>query len=100
MLARRSLLLGVLAAAVTAAAPPAKADVYVRIGPPAPRFERIPPPPLGPHRWVWVPGYWRWDGGRYIWFGGRYMRRTRGYWSPGYWAHRPRGWIWIDGGWH
>jgi hypothetical protein len=98
MLARRSMLLGVLAAAVTAAAP-AEADVYVRIGPPAPRFERIPPPPHGPHRWVWVPGYWRWDGYRYFWFGGRYVRHG-GYWRSGYWVHRPRGWIWIDGGWH
>jgi len=102
MLARRALLVGGVALALAAAVPQAEAntDVYVRIGPPAPRYERIPPAPVGPHRWVWTPGYWRWYGGRYVWVGGRYMQRAHGDWRPGRWEHRSGGWIWIGGGWH
>ena len=99
-LARRTMLMGALAVALTAVAPAANADVYVRIGPPAARAEVIPPRPVGPHRWVWVPGYWRWNGHRYVWIGGQYVRRAHGYWRPGHWDHRPGGWIWIGGGWY
>jgi hypothetical protein len=35
----------------------ANAQVYVRIGPPAPRVERRPPPPSPRH--VWVDGFYR-----------------------------------------
>lgn len=100
MLTRRTLLLGSFALALTAAAPQADANVYVRIGPPPLRVEPVPPPPVGPHRWVWTPGYWRWNGHRYVWIGGRYVQRAHGYWRPGRWEHRPGGWIWIGGGWH
>jgi|SRR5215831_20412109 len=98
---RRTLLLGAFAAALSAAAPMAQAhtDVYVRIGPPAPRYEPIPPRPVGPYRWVWTPGYWHWDGGHYIWYRGRYVQRAHGDWRAGYWDHRPGGWVWVGGGW-
>src|SRR5262245_46605309 len=100
MLARRSVLLGALAVAMSAAALPADADVYVRIGPPPPRVEAIPAPPVGPHRWVWMVGYWRWDGHGYVWARGRYVRREHGAWRAGHWEHRPRDWVWVGGGWH
>jgi hypothetical protein len=99
-LSRRTMLTGALAAALTAAAPQAKADVYVRIGPPAAHVEVIPPPPVGPHRWVWVPGYWQWNGDRYIWYRGEYIRWAHGNWRPGHWEHRPGGWVWFGGGWY
>ena len=99
-LSRRTMLTGAFAAALIAVAPQANADVYVRIGPPAARVEVVPPPPVGPHRWVWVPGYWRWNGDRYIWFRGQYIRRTHGNWRPGHWDHRPGGWVWYGGGWY
>lgn len=99
-LTRRFILFGSLALAMTALAPQADADVYVRIGPPAARVEVVPPPPVGPHRWVWVPGYWRWNGNRYVWLPGQYVRRTHGNWRSGYWAHRPGGWVWIGGRWY
>lgn len=41
------------------------AQVYVRVGPPAPIVERRPPPPE--RGYVWVGGYHRWDGARYVW---------------------------------
>jgi len=98
-LARRLLLAGAFASAVAALAAPADADVFVRVGPPAPRYEPIPPVPAGPHRWIWTPGYWRWDGARYIWAPGRYVWREHGNWRPGYWDHRPGGWVWVEGRW-
>jgi len=94
---------GIVALTLAAVAPlsPANADanVYVRIGPPAPRYEAIPAPPVGPHRWVWMPGYYRWDGHHYNWERGRYAQRDHGNWRAGHWEHRHSGWIWVEGGW-
>lgn len=75
-------------------APPASAATHVAVGisigtpPPAPRFERMPPPRPG---YVWAPGHWRWDA------------RARGYvWMGGYWIHARPGWhyhpaAWVQG---
>lgn len=49
------------------------AQVYVRVGPPAPIVERRPPPPE--RGFVWIGGYHRWDGERYVWVPGRWDRR-------------------------
>jgi hypothetical protein len=38
----------------------AHAEIYVRVGPPAPVYERHGPPPRP--GWVWRAGYHRWDG--------------------------------------
>ncbi|MFC6646639.1 YXWGXW repeat-containing protein [Granulicella cerasi] len=74
----------------------ADAQIAVRIGPPPPRREVIPPPRPG---YVWHPGYHRWDGGRYVWVPGEYAvpPRPGAYWVPGHWAHRPGGYVWIEG---
>ena len=64
---------------------PAQADVYVRFGPPAPRYEAVPVMPPG---WVWVPGYWNWSGHRYVWVRGRRVH-----------AHPGRHWVqprWVE----
>jgi len=55
---------GSLAAGV---ATPATADIYVRIAPPAPRYEAVPVVRPG---WEWAPGYWNWSGRRYVWVKG------------------------------
>jgi hypothetical protein len=77
----------------------AYADVYVRVGPPRPLYERrLPPPGAG---YVWTPGYHRWDGRSYLWVPGRYVLppRPRAVWVPARWVHRPGGWVFIEGHW-
>src|SRR5262249_19226679 len=98
-LARRAALLAALALTAAAITSPANADVYVRVGPPPDRYEVMPPPPPGPHRWVWTRGHWRWDGHRYAWAHGRYIERAHGDWRPGHWEHRHDGWFWVEGAW-
>lgn len=84
---------------IALAAGSANAQVYVRIGPPAPRVERRPPPPSPRH--VWVAGFYRWDGRAYVWAPGYWARPPRPHarWVPGHWAHRRRGYIWVEGHW-
>lgn len=98
-LALAGLTLGMLGGAFLAALP-AGAQVYVRVGPPPPRVERIPPPP-GP-AYAWDRGHWRWDGHRYVWVRGRYLHRPRGVarWIPGHWARTANGRsFWVPGHW-
>ena len=80
------------------AASHAGAQVVVRIGPPAPVHEVIPPPREG---YVWQPGYHRWDGNRYVWVPGAYAAPPRPHaaWIPGHWSHRGGGYVWVDGHW-
>src|SRR6202012_3896820 len=68
-----SLKVGLAAALIgTAFAPSlAGAQVYVRVGPPRPIYERRPPPPRP--GWAWQAGYHRWDGRRYVWVPGAYV---------------------------
>jgi len=91
--------LGTAFLGIALAAGAANAQVYVRIGPPAPRVERRPPPPTRRH--VWVDGFYRWDGRAYVWAPGYWAvpPRARARWVPGHWAHRRRGYYWIDGRW-
>ncbi len=92
-------LLGTTFLGIALAAGAANAQVYVRIGPPAPRVERRPPPPTLRH--VWVDGFYRWDGRAYVWAPGYWTvpPRARARWVPGHWAHRRRGYYWIEGHW-
>jgi len=72
----------------------------LRIPPPAPRPEAIPPRPV---RWaVWIPGHWVWNygAGCWVWSPGYWHRRPRGVaWIPGHWQDRTGVWIWIEGHW-
>ena len=84
-------------------APPAAAQVSIGVGvgiaPPAPRFERVPPPRVG---YVWAPGYWRWDGyaRHHVWVGGYWVRSRPGYhYRPAYWVHGHGGWRFHQGYW-
>ena len=73
--------------------------LYVRVGPPAPVYERSIASP-GPG-YVWVPGYYRWDGRAYNWAPGTWVRppRARARWVPGHWVQTRRGWYYVDGRW-
>lgn len=64
---------------------PASAQIYVRVGPPAPRYERMGPRP-GPG-YTWRAGYWNWSGGRWIWIGGAWVGgHGGGCWVPAHWG--------------
>lgn len=75
----------------------AQVGIYVRVGPPAPRYERRPP---RPHPgWVWVAGHWGWQG-RWVWTGGYWTAGRRGCaWIPGHWRNSYRGYYWVGGHW-
>ena len=93
----RFFLTGILGAALFVGA--ANAQVYVRVGPPAPVREYAPPPP-GPG-YVWMAGYHRWEGARYVWVPGHYILPPGRYhrWIPGHWRQTRRGWVWVEGHW-
>jgi len=82
-----------------AVAAPARSQVYVHVGPPAPQHEVVVARP-GP-AYVWVPGYQSWNGRAYVWVAGRWMMPPAGLhaWVPGRWVSSPRGWYWIPGHW-
>jgi hypothetical protein len=75
------------------------AQVYVRVGPPAPVRDHYGPRPR--EGWVWQPGYHAWDGHRYAWHGGAWAEppRPHAVWVPHHWAHRRRGWVMVEGHW-
>ena len=71
--------------------PASAADIYVRIAPPAPRYEVVPVVRPG---WEWAPGYWNWTGHRYVWVKGhRVHAHGHGHWVPDRWVE-------SDGRWH
>ncbi len=86
--------LGAVVAPVAAQAQPV---VDIRVGPPPPRFERVPAPRPG---YVWAGGHYEWVGGRYEWRQGNWMRERPGYayrtpqWEQhdGHWGYREGGW--------
>ena len=50
--------------------------IDVRVGPPPPRHEFVPPARAG---YAWVPGYWDYRAQRYIWVHGHWERARHGY---------------------
>ena len=75
------------------------AQVYVRVGPPAPIVERRSPAPE--RGYVWINGYHRWDGARYVWVPGHLDRPPRRHarWVRHHWVHRRGGWELVEGHW-
>lgn len=69
----------------------------VTVAPPAPRYERVPPPRGG---YVWVPGRWQWVDSAYAWRGGYWERARPDYaYVPGRWVRADGGWRWVEGDW-
>jgi WXXGXW repeat (2 copies) len=93
---KRTLALAALILAGAAAAPlpslaASNVSLYIGSAPPAPVYERVPPPRRG---YVWAPGYWNWSGHRHVW--------VPGYWvveRPGY-VYNPPVWYQGGGGWY
>lgn len=95
---RLFLTLALIAGIAGFAAAPSSAQIYVRVGPPAPRHEYMPPRPHPGY--VWVGGHWGWSGGRYVWIGGYWQAGRRGCtWVPGHWTRNWRGNYWVNGHW-
>jgi hypothetical protein len=94
---RKLILSLVLGGALVSMAP--AAEVIVRVGPPRPIVERLPPRP-GP-AYVWTPGYYRWQGERHVWVGGVWVVPPRAHarWVPAHWVKAPGGWRFIEGHW-
>jgi len=95
---RGVLALGILACGwlFSACAP---AGVYVRYGPPAPRYAVVGVAPgVG---YVWTDGYWDRRGGNWAWVDGRWARPPhRGAaWVPGRWDEGRRGYEFHRGHW-
>lgn len=91
-----------LLAPLTASLPlPASAavdiGVVIRIPPPAPRYEVVPPPRPG---FVWVPGYWAWRGNQHVWIGGTWVAGRPGYvYNHPHWVERNGQWYFTGGHW-
>ena len=96
---KRDLVGGLLGAAVLGlvGVGTAEAQVIVRVAPPPPRNEPVPPPRRG---MVWAPGYWDWNGRRHVWRNGRWVRARRGYrYMPDEWVERNGQWERRRGRW-
>lgn len=76
---------------------PAKDHLEVRVPPPPPRREGVPPPRPG---YVWAAGYWDWRNARHSWVMGRWLPERRGcHWTPHCWVSRDGRWHLQPGGW-
>ena len=93
------LLLAVALAVGSLAPAAAQAYIGVRLGPPPPMYERVPPPPRPGV--VWRRGYWHWDGHRYVWVQGVYVRRpyADARWVPEHYVRTAYGWRRVPGHW-
>jgi hypothetical protein len=71
--------------------------VDVRVAPPPPRTEVVPPARRGYH---WVPGYWDWRGRRHVWVSGHWERARRGYvYHEPRWEQNGERWRLTRGNW-
>jgi hypothetical protein len=82
---------GMIGAAATPLPSLAAAVVYVNVGPPPDRHERIPEARRG---YIWSPGYWDWRGNKHVWVKGSSVRERNGY------AYQPQRWVERDGRWN
>ena len=86
----KSALAATVAAALSFAAVPSHAVVWVGIAPPALQVEVTPEARPG---YLWVPGYWNWEGRRHVWVAGSWERERPGY------AYAPPTWVEEGGRW-
>jgi hypothetical protein len=94
---RKIITAALLAAALGGASVPAEADIYLRVAPPAPRVEVVPPARRG---YIWAPGHWDARGNRYYWVRGAWVRERRGFrYRAPRWTERNGRWYREDGGW-
>jgi hypothetical protein len=75
------------------------AQVVIRVGPPAPMYERPGPPPQ--RGFVWIAGYQSWNGAGYVWVPGHWDRPPypHAHWVAHRWVHHHGGWEMQEGHW-
>ncbi len=93
----RKLLL-LLAMVLITAVNEGNAQIFVRVRPERPHYERVVAPSP---RHVWIDEEWEIRGGKYVFVGGRWVEppHARMIWVPGHWRNRPRGLVWVPGHW-
>src|SRR5438874_6228938 len=96
---KRIWLAGAIVALSTILGGCAGGGVYVRGGPPAPRYAIVGRAP-GPG-YVWTNGFWDWRGGRWSWMEGRWMHAPRGHsvWVGHEWRNDGGRWRFHRGYW-
>lgn len=79
--------------------PATETTVWVRVGPPPPRYEVVTMAP-GPD-YIWIVGYYEWNSVEYVWIPGRWERRPSpgARWVRDRWHHEDRGWRRVPGHW-
>jgi hypothetical protein len=84
----------------SASAEPAEAPaIEVRLAPPDPLVEVVPPRPS--HRHFWVHGHWSWNGRSHVWVPGYYEVERRGYvYREPRWENVGGHWYFHEGAWH
>ena len=87
-----------LAFALTSGAFAANAQIFVKVRPERPHYERVAAPSP---RHVWIDEEWEPRNGAYVFVGGRWAEppRPRAVWIPGHWRTAPRGEVWVPGHW-
>ncbi|HEY2254476.1 MAG TPA: hypothetical protein VGI11_02465 [Variovorax sp.] len=86
-----------LGAVVAPSAAQAQPAIDIRVGPPPPRFEPVPPPR---HGYVWAGGHYEWVGGRYAWRPGGWVHERPGYvYRTPQWEQHEGRWAYHGGGW-
>jgi len=84
-------------AMVLPASAQAQAVIELRVAPPPPRHEQVPPPRKG---YVWAPGHYEARGNHYAWKSGYWQRARPGYaYHAPRWDHRGDKWVYAGGGW-
>jgi YXWGXW repeat-containing protein len=93
----KTMTLVAVASATFSAGAVAATYIDVRVAPPPPRHEYVPPARAG---YVWAPGYWDWRGHRHVWVMGHWERERRGYvYHHPRWEQDGDHWRLSRGGW-
>jgi hypothetical protein len=74
------------------------AQVYVRVRPERPHYERVVAPSP---RHVWIDEEWEPRGGTYTFVGGHWAEPPHpgARWNAGRWKHGHHGYVWVSGRW-
>ncbi|HEY5000055.1 MAG TPA: hypothetical protein VII36_12955 [Usitatibacter sp.] len=98
MVSRKLLLAGLATTLAGFALPSFADDLYIDIGPPARRAERVE------HRkgYVWAPGIWQYSNGKHEWAAGHLVAERKGYtYAPDRWVSNDHDkWAYQRGGWN